>query len=212
MGITRLKNFRCQADAVISGAINEGVKNSGDVVVSVNMEEWGRKGAARRSRNRTECARPRAQRCGTVDGHRDHSEPQFDPSLLRPGTAALRKSHRILQTISQPHIVAFTTEKLDPKPGDRILEIGTGSGYQAAVLSRLAATVYSIEIVTPLARQAEATLQRLGCNNVKVQSAECDNSVGQFATTLGREIPRRLPQSSDLLREESRGANRRTSL
>jgi protein-L-isoaspartate(D-aspartate) O-methyltransferase len=73
------------------------------------------------------------------------------------------------QTISQPYIVAFMTEQLDPKPSDRVLEIGTGSGYQAAVLSLLVSDVYTIEIIEPLARRAEADLNRLGYNNVKVR-------------------------------------------
>ena len=73
------------------------------------------------------------------------------------------------QTISQPFIVAFMTEQLQPSPKDRVLEIGTGSGYQAAILAELAAEVYSIEIIEPLARTAEATLQRLGYTNVHVK-------------------------------------------
>src|SRR5438067_3348427 len=73
------------------------------------------------------------------------------------------------QTISQPFIVAFMTEKLRPKPTDHVLEIGTGSGYQAAILAELVAEVYSIEIVAPLAHTAEATLQRLGYKNVHVK-------------------------------------------
>ncbi len=76
------------------------------------------------------------------------------------------------QTISQPYIVAFMTAALDPKPGDRVLEIGTGSGYQAAVLAGLVAEVYSIEIVAPLAQRAEADLQRLGYGNVKVRAGD----------------------------------------
>ena len=60
------------------------------------------------------------------------------------------------QTISQPYIVAFMTEALDPRPRDRVLEIGTGSGYQAAVLSALVAEVYSVELVEPLAARAAA--------------------------------------------------------
>ena len=76
------------------------------------------------------------------------------------------------QTISQPFIVAFMTEQLQPKPTDRVLEIGTGSGYQAAVLSTLVAEVYSIEIVDPLARRAEADLRRLGYKNVKVKAGD----------------------------------------
>ncbi len=73
------------------------------------------------------------------------------------------------QTISQPYIVAFMTEKLELKPTDRVLEIGTGSGYQAAILGELAAEVYSIEIIEPLGKGAEGTLKRLGYKNVHVK-------------------------------------------
>jgi protein-L-isoaspartate(D-aspartate) O-methyltransferase len=73
------------------------------------------------------------------------------------------------QTISQPYIVAFMTEKLQLRPNNSVLEVGTGSGYQAAVLAELVADVYTIEIVEPLAKNAEATLQRLGYKNVHVK-------------------------------------------
>ena len=73
------------------------------------------------------------------------------------------------QTISQPYIVAFMTEQLRPTPSDRVLEIGTGSGYQAAILAELMADVYTIEIVEPLAKTAEATLQRLGYSNIHLK-------------------------------------------
>ncbi|MEO5753120.1 MAG: protein-L-isoaspartate(D-aspartate) O-methyltransferase [Chthoniobacterales bacterium] len=73
------------------------------------------------------------------------------------------------QTISQPYIVAFMTEKLQLKPTDRVLEIGTGSGYHAAILGELAAQVYTIEIVEPLGKRAAATLARLGHRNVHVR-------------------------------------------
>lgn len=76
------------------------------------------------------------------------------------------------QTISQPYVVAFMTEKLDPQPSDRVLEIGTGLGYQAAVLAELVAEVYTIEIVEPLARAAEATLRELNYTNVHVRAAD----------------------------------------
>ena len=66
------------------------------------------------------------------------------------------------QTISQPFIVAMMTELLDPKPGSKILEVGTGSGYQAAVLMKFTPNVYTIEIVEPLHQQAAPRLQRLG--------------------------------------------------
>ncbi len=70
------------------------------------------------------------------------------------------------QTISSPFTVAYMTEQLQPKATDKVLEIGTGSGYQAAVLSRLVSKVYTIEIVEPLATRAAQTLRRLGCTNV----------------------------------------------
>ena len=73
------------------------------------------------------------------------------------------------QTISQPYIVAFMSEALELKPDHRVLEIGTGSGYQAAVLAELAREVYSIEIVEPLAREAEQRLKQLGYSNIKLR-------------------------------------------
>ncbi len=76
------------------------------------------------------------------------------------------------QTISQPYIVAFMTEQLDPQPTERVLEIGTGSGYQAAVLAELVKEVYTIEIVEPLAQRAEADLKRLGYTNVFVRAGD----------------------------------------
>ena len=76
------------------------------------------------------------------------------------------------QTISGPFVVASMTEKLEPKPGDRVLEIGTGSGYQAAVLAPLVTTVYSIEIMKPLADRAARTLKRLGYSNVVTKAGD----------------------------------------
>lgn len=72
------------------------------------------------------------------------------------------------QTISQPYIVALMTEQLQVRAEHKVLEIGTGSGYQAAILSRLARQVYTIEIVAPLAEQARRRLDALGCDNVTV--------------------------------------------
>lgn len=72
------------------------------------------------------------------------------------------------QTISQPYIVALMLEHLGLQATDRILEVGTGSGYVAALLSRMCAEVYSIERHAQLAAQAEQTLQRLGCSNVTI--------------------------------------------
>lgn len=76
------------------------------------------------------------------------------------------------QTISQPYIVAFMTEALRIGPGARVLEVGTGSGYQAAVLGRIAAEVYTIEIVSPLAARSAALLAELGCANVHVKDGD----------------------------------------
>jgi protein-L-isoaspartate(D-aspartate) O-methyltransferase len=76
------------------------------------------------------------------------------------------------QTISQPYIVAWMTELLQGKPGDRVLEIGTGSGYQAAVLAELGYEVYTIEIVEPLAGQASARLEEMGYENVTTKRGD----------------------------------------
>jgi protein-L-isoaspartate(D-aspartate) O-methyltransferase len=76
------------------------------------------------------------------------------------------------QTISQPFIVALMTDLLELNPAHRVLEVGTGSGYQAAVLAELARAVYTIEIVEPLAKQAAARLAALGYRNVTVRSGD----------------------------------------
>jgi protein-L-isoaspartate(D-aspartate) O-methyltransferase len=76
------------------------------------------------------------------------------------------------QTISQPYIVALMTETLQVEPGQRVLEVGTGSGYQACVLGRLGADVYTIEIVEPLARQAESAIAAVGCGKVQVRAGD----------------------------------------
>jgi protein-L-isoaspartate(D-aspartate) O-methyltransferase len=75
------------------------------------------------------------------------------------------------KTISQPFIVALMTDLLDPRAEDTVLEIGTGLGYQAAVLSALVRRVCSVEIIEGLARQAKKRLERLGCNNVDLRTA-----------------------------------------
>lgn len=75
-------------------------------------------------------------------------------------------------TISQPYIVAAMTELLEVKKTNRVLEIGTGSGYQSAVLAELAGEVYSIEMISELARSAEETLKRLGYRNIHVRQGD----------------------------------------
>lgn len=76
------------------------------------------------------------------------------------------------QTISQPLIVALMTELLNPQPGDVMLEVGTGSGYQAAVLAQLVKHVYSVEIIEELADSAAQVLQRLDYSNITVRSGD----------------------------------------
>jgi protein-L-isoaspartate(D-aspartate) O-methyltransferase len=101
------------------------------------------------------------------------------------------------QTISQPYIVAFMTEQLDPRPGDRVLEIGTGSGYQAAVLSELVAQVYTIEIIADLAERAAADLKRLGYTNVFVRAGDGYNgwpSAKPFDAVIVTCAPENVPE------------------
>ncbi len=98
---------------------------------------------------------------------------QFVPEAIRDVAYADRAApigHE--QTISQPYIVALMTELLNPSSDERILEIGTGSGYHAAVLSKLAAEVYTIEIVPELAQRATEDVARLGFLNVKVKEGD----------------------------------------
>jgi protein-L-isoaspartate(D-aspartate) O-methyltransferase len=112
------------------------------------------------------------------------------------------------QTISQPYIVAFMTEQLRLSPTDRVLEVGTGSGYQAAILAELAGEVYTIEIVAPLAQSAEAALQHLGYKNVHVKL--CDGYKGwpenaPFDAIIVTCAPDKVPQPlTDQLKESGR--------
>ena len=101
------------------------------------------------------------------------------------------------QTISQPFIVALMTQLIDPKPTDRVLEIGTGSGYQAAVLAKLVARVYTIEIVRPLGERAAELLRELGFANVEVRIG--DGYLGwpeaaPFDAIVVTAAPDRMPQ------------------
>jgi len=76
------------------------------------------------------------------------------------------------QTISQPYIVAYMTEVVKPKPEHKVLEIGAGSGYQAAVLAEIVEEVYTIEIIEALASQAAERLKKLGYDNIHVRNAD----------------------------------------
>src|SRR5258706_11941497 len=101
------------------------------------------------------------------------------------------------QTISQPYIVALMTDLLDPKPGDRVLEVGTGSGYQAAILAELVGKVHTIEIVEPLGKRATQLLGELGYRNVEVRI--CDGYGGwpaaaPFDAIIVTAAPAAIPQ------------------
>jgi len=100
------------------------------------------------------------------------------------------------QTISQPFIVALMTERAGVQRGDKVLEVGTGSGYQAAVLAAMGAEVYSIEIVEPLARRAAADLERLGYR-VNVRAGDGYRGwpeAAPFDAILVTAAPPRVPQ------------------
>jgi len=98
---------------------------------------------------------------------------RFVPAAQRPWAYADRPLPiGYAQTISQPYVVAAMTEALDPQPGDKVLEIGTGSGYQAALLSLLVSEVHSIEIVPELADEARRRLAEEGYANVRVVTGD----------------------------------------
>lgn len=96
------------------------------------------------------------------ESHRQHADPYGDhPCPIGWG-----------QTISQPFIVAYMTERMQIRPGERVLEIGTGSGYQAAVLAELGAAVYSVELVPELAAHARTVLAEQGYGGVQVRTGD----------------------------------------
>lgn len=101
------------------------------------------------------------------------------------------------QTISQPYIVAYMTEAAEISPADKVLEIGTGSGYQAAILGELAGEVYSIEIVPELAQKASQILKELGYTNVRVKNGDGYWGWAEHApydVILATAAPDRIPQ------------------
>jgi protein-L-isoaspartate(D-aspartate) O-methyltransferase len=102
------------------------------------------------------------------------------------------------QTISQPFVVAYMTEQLQPSPAHRVLEIGTGSGYQAAILSRLCRQVLTIERYRTLADRARKRLAKLGCDNVEVMLGDgfdIPADAGQFDRILVTAAMEQIPES-----------------
>ncbi|MCX5863857.1 MAG: protein-L-isoaspartate(D-aspartate) O-methyltransferase [Deltaproteobacteria bacterium] len=106
------------------------------------------------------------------------------------------------QTISQPFIVALMTDLLEPDPDDIILEIGTGSGYQAAVLSQLVRRVYSLEIIHELAKQAARRLQRLGYDTVEVIASDGSFGLPEHAPYDGIIVTAAVPHIPKALIEQ----------
>lgn len=109
----------------------------------------------------------------TLEALRTVPRHEFIPARLRHEAYAdypLTIGHG--QTISQPYIVAFMTEAIRPQPGEKILEVGAGSGYQAAILAQMGAEVYTVEIVEPLAELARQNLARLGFKNAHVRHGD----------------------------------------
>ena len=141
---------------------------------------WPRTPLAAQTRAQLDAARQRMVQTAIIDAGVQNSRV-IDAMRRTPRHEFIPRASRKLayedmalpigeqQTISSPFIVAFMTEAIDPQPTDRVLEIGTGSGYQAAVLSGLVKEVYTIEIVEPLGRTAQRTLEELRYANVHVK-------------------------------------------
>ena len=121
--------------------------------------------------------------------------PEIKPSAYDDGALPIGEG----QTISQPVVVAFMAEALQLKPADKVLEIGAGSGYGAAILAQLAAEVHAVERIALLAERARETLRRLGYNNVHVHLADGTRGLPSEApfdaisvTAAAREVPQPL--------------------
>ncbi len=112
------------------------------------------------------------------------------------------------QTISQPYMVALMTELLRPLPDYRVLEIGTGSGYQAAVLARVVRTVFTIERIEPLAARARTLLQDLGIGNVEVRTGDGTLGWRRFAPFDGILVAAGAPEVPPSLAEQLRPGGR----
>ena len=106
------------------------------------------------------------------------------------------------QTISQPYIVALMTDLLDPRPEDIMLEVGTGSGYQAAVLARLIKKLYSIETIPALASGAREVLTKIGCDNVEIIIGDGYAGLPEYAPYDGIIVTAAAPYIPESLKEQ----------
>ena len=101
------------------------------------------------------------------------------------------------QTVTQPYVAALMTELLDVQSSDRVLEVGTGSGYESAILSRLASRVYSIEILPEIAKKARERLEKLGCRNVELRVGDGYRGwpeAAPFDAIIVTAAPRKIPE------------------
>ena len=140
--------------------------------------EWDRPRFEERQTERDEMVRTQIKRRGVEDEEALAAMLNVPRHRFMPGRSSrLAYADQPVpigkgQTISQPFIVAYMTELLDVEPGDRVLEIGTGSGYQAAVLSELTPYVFTIEIIETLAKQAKDRLKELGYKTIKAKQGD----------------------------------------
>ncbi|HEX9903105.1 MAG TPA: protein-L-isoaspartate(D-aspartate) O-methyltransferase [Acidobacteriota bacterium] len=112
------------------------------------------------------------------------------------------------QTISQPYIVAYMTEKLQLRGPERVLEVGTGSGYQTAVLAELVGAVFSIEVVEPLAQRAQNVLSELGYANIRFKVGDGNSGWEEFAPFDGILVTAAAPEVPALLRRQLKDGGR----
>jgi len=140
-------------------------------LITINLPAMAQDWSNMRDRMVNEQLIPRGIRSKVVlDAMREVPRHEFVPEAARRfayDDRPLPIGHG--QTISQPYIVAFMTEKINPKPGMRVLEIGTGSGYQAAILAHLQCEVYTIELIPELAAEAKNDLNRSNFTEVNVK-------------------------------------------
>ena len=170
-----------------AGTASEQARSAGDdVAARAQMVETQLRGRDIRNPDVLEAMR-RVPRHEFVPDHLRHRAYEDGPLPIGGG-----------QTISQPYIVAYMTQAIEPARTDRVLEIGTGSGYQAAVLAELVAEVYTIEIVPTLADSSNALLKRLGYTNIRPRTG--DGYAGwpeaaPFDKIVVTAAPERIPQA-----------------